>query len=224
MSRYYLTFTKSGYAIFTSHLDMQRLFKRAFKRAGIEISYSAGYNPHPQMSFAQPLSLGYSSCCELLEFKTKEDYEPNEIAGRMDPVMPEGMTVTGCSRMDDGVKSLASRCFSAVYEIRIPVDESAKPYERFWNGEAVDSFMAQEKMIVTKINKKKKAVETDIKSKIRSLKCDLVDGNILLDTELDAGSNSNLSPELLLKSFLGFFDLKIDRSDIEISRLKLNCK
>ena len=224
MSKYYLTFTKAGYAVYTSHLDMQRLFKRAFKRSGIEIAYSSGYNPHPLMSFAQPLSLGYSSQAEMLEFKTKEDYDPADIATRVNEAMPEGMTVTGCERMEDGSKTIASRCAAARYEIRIPVDESVKPYERFWNGEAAEAFLAQESIYVTKLNKKKKEVEIDIKEKIRRLDCDLVDGNIILDTELDAGSDSNLSPELLLKAFLRYFDIAVDRSNIEISRLALICK
>ena len=66
MSKYVLTFSKSGLIRFTSHLDMLRLFKRGFRRAGIELKYSQGFNPHPRMGFAQPLSLGYLAEAELL--------------------------------------------------------------------------------------------------------------------------------------------------------------
>lgn len=222
-NRYCLTFCKEGYAIYTSHLDMQRLFKRAFKRAGIEIAYSHGYNPHPLMSFVQPLSLGYSSVCEMLEFRTKESYIPEFISGELSGVMPEGIRISGCERLEEGKKSLASRCIAAVYEIKIPV--SGDPSEiKEGRGIDIDSFLAQDTIIVTKMNKKKKLIETDIKGKIRELDSNVVDDNIVLTTKLDAGSDSNLSPELLLKAFLPFFGIETDRSEIEISRLELICK
>ena len=90
MARYYLVFSKNGYAVYTSHLDMQRFFKRAFARAEIELAFSNGFNPHPKMSFAQPLSLGYSSQSEYLEFQTKEQMPAEQIKSRLAEVMPEG--------------------------------------------------------------------------------------------------------------------------------------
>ena len=69
-TRYVLKFTKSGYVKYISHLDLLRLFKRAFKKTGLTLKYSQGFNPHPKMGFAQPLSLGYSSICELIEYET----------------------------------------------------------------------------------------------------------------------------------------------------------
>ena len=220
-NKYCLTFKKEGYAIFTSHLDMQRLFKRAFKRAGIEIAYSHGYNPHPLMSFVQPLSLGYSSVCEMLEFRTKESYIPEFITAELAGVMPEGIVVTECVRLEDGKKTLASRCCAAVYEIVIPLGDAVSE-----KAGSIDlgSFLAQDEIIVTKRNKKKKLVETDIKEKIQSLEASFVDNNLILTTKLDAGSDSNLSPELLLKAFLPFFGIGTDRSEIEISRVELICK
>ncbi|MFR0902151.1 MAG: TIGR03936 family radical SAM-associated protein [Anaerovoracaceae bacterium] len=70
-NRYVLKFTKNGYAKYTSHLDMLRFFKRAFRKSGISLRYSQGFNPHPKMSFAQPLSLGYSSSFELLNLRPR---------------------------------------------------------------------------------------------------------------------------------------------------------
>lgn len=67
MNRFVLEFSKQGYIKYISHLDMLRLFKRTFKRAGIPLDYSKGFNPHPRMSFAQPLSLGYTSKQELIK-------------------------------------------------------------------------------------------------------------------------------------------------------------
>ena len=75
MNRYFMIFSKTGYIKYISHLDMLRLFKRAFKRTGIALEFSHGFNPHPKMGFAQPLSLGYTSLGEYIEFETVEAYK-----------------------------------------------------------------------------------------------------------------------------------------------------
>ena len=63
-----LLFEKSGNAIWISHLDLMRLFQRAFKRAGYPLTHTNGYNPRPSVSIALPLSVGIESQCELLDF------------------------------------------------------------------------------------------------------------------------------------------------------------
>ena len=63
-----LLFSKSQRARYISHLDLMRTFQRAFLRAGVTIRHTEGYNPHPFVSVALPISVGYSSECEILEF------------------------------------------------------------------------------------------------------------------------------------------------------------
>lgn len=60
------SFYKHEQVMFVSHLDMQRLFQRAFRRADLPLAYSNGFNPHPLLSFATALSVGYTSDCEYL--------------------------------------------------------------------------------------------------------------------------------------------------------------
>ena len=63
-----LLFSKTGRAKYISHLDLMRTFQRAFARAKIQIKHTEGFHPHPFVSIALPLSVGYSSQCEILEF------------------------------------------------------------------------------------------------------------------------------------------------------------
>lgn len=63
-----LLFEKTGSAVWMSHLDLMRLFQRAFKRAGLPLKHTQGYNPRPSVSIALPLSVGVDSVCELLDF------------------------------------------------------------------------------------------------------------------------------------------------------------
>ena len=61
-------FEKTGNARYISHLDLMRLFQRAFKRAGLPLTHTQGFNPRPSVSIALPLSLGVESRCEILYF------------------------------------------------------------------------------------------------------------------------------------------------------------
>ena len=76
--KYIIEFQKTGVICYTSHLDIMKVFKRAFKRADIALAYSQGFNPHPKMGFAQPLSLGYWSMQEYIEFETSAEYDKKQ--------------------------------------------------------------------------------------------------------------------------------------------------
>ena len=92
MSR--LLFKKSGNAIWISHLDLMRLFQRAFKRAGLPLKHSQGFNPRPSVSIALPLSVGVESCCELLDFELDcDDTQYDQLPERLNSALVEGVTV-----------------------------------------------------------------------------------------------------------------------------------
>ncbi len=89
-----LLFSKKGNAVWISHLDLMRLFQRAFKRAGLHLKHTQGYNPRPSVSIALPLSVGVESECELLEFELEEQVlSCQQIKERLKPVLVAGITV-----------------------------------------------------------------------------------------------------------------------------------
>ena len=91
-----MRFTKEGTAVYISHLDLMRTMQRAFFRAGYELKYSEGFNPHPRISVLQPLSVGSSSECELMDFcLTGDSGNEEEFISRMNASLPEGIRVTG---------------------------------------------------------------------------------------------------------------------------------
>ena len=223
MPKYVIRFSKEGYICYTSHLDIMRLFQRAFKKAGIKLQYSQGYNPHPRMGFAQPLSLGYSSDCELIEFETEEEMAPEEIKKRMNETMGESLEITGCKPFPDGMKKLAGAVESAVYLITIPLGKDEDKAENI----DIKQFMDNNEITAMKRQKKtKKMKEINIRPMIRKLDMCVRDSDegktLTLVTELDAGSTSNLSPELLVTSFNDYFGLEADRAEIDVKRTAIN--
>ena len=220
-----LKFTKEGMLKYTSHLDMVRMFKRAFSRADLRLIFSEGFNPHPKMSFAQPLSLGYSSIAEWLEFETVEDFEPDELVTRLTPQLPEGMHLLEASQMSRDEKSLASRCNAAEYLIVFPLDESAEgdaaALAKTMSEDGGKGFLERTEIPVLKKSKKGAPATVDIRGMIRWLRIDVVDTNIFMSTSLDAGSQSNLSPELLIRAFQETYGLAIPRDKIDVLRTDL---
>ena len=89
-----LLFEKKGNAIWISHLDLMRLFQRAFKRADLPLKHTQGFNPRPSVSIALPLSVGVESSCELLDFDLDgETASCEEICGRLNQTLVEGVKV-----------------------------------------------------------------------------------------------------------------------------------
>ena len=86
-------FSKSGAVRYVSHLDMFRLMTRAVRRADIPLWYTEGYNPHPYISFLQPLPLGVETCYEPLDIRIEGDITHEEIKDRLNAVMPDGMHI-----------------------------------------------------------------------------------------------------------------------------------
>ena len=67
MNKLRFRYSKTGRAKYISHLDLTSTMQRAFLRAGFKLKYSEGFNPHPYISVALPLSVGCESVCELMD-------------------------------------------------------------------------------------------------------------------------------------------------------------
>ena len=74
MDKYRMRFSKTGRAVYISHLDLMRTITRAFLRAECRLKYSEGFNPHPNISIALPLSVGCESVCEIMDFSETNVY------------------------------------------------------------------------------------------------------------------------------------------------------
>ena len=98
-----MLFEKTGNAIWISHLDLMRVFQRAFKRSGFLLKHSQGFNPRPLVSIALPLSVGVESYCELLDFELESDGIGNdELLFRLNNNLISGVRVL--SIYDSGMK------------------------------------------------------------------------------------------------------------------------
>lgn len=116
-------FEKTGNAVWISHLDLMRLFQRAFKRAGLPLTHTQGFNPRPSVSIALPLSVGVESTCELLDFDLDGVVVScDEICDRLNAALVEGVRVHQV--YEDGAKikhlALLRSAITLEYDAGVP--------------------------------------------------------------------------------------------------------
>lgn len=216
MSKYVITFSKTGDIKFTSHLDINRMFRRIFRKVNVDIAYSQGFNPHPKMNFAQPLSLGYEALNEMLEITTKTDYEPERLKELITNQMPDGMKVLNCQRISDSVSSLAALAVEATYELEFPVTESIDFHK------LIEEYLLQDEIIIEKLNKKKRKITINIREKIRDLYLkNKRNDKVTIVAKLDCGSASNVSPEYVISTLIQFGNLNIKREEVDVTRMEI---
>ena len=218
MYKYAIRFSKDGMVRYTSHLDLFRLFKRAFRRTGIGIRYSQGFNPHPKMGFAQPLSLGYAADGEYLEFESDESISGKRLLTDLQRNLPEGVTVTAVMQIPEGQKSMAASVEAAEYAVDYPL-----PFDAVDADAMISGYLSQPEILAKKRQKKtRKLKEVDIKSKIREIRAERgEDGHLRLILVLDCGSASNLSAELVIQTFGPFASINCERRELSVRRRKL---
>lgn len=179
-------FEKTGPAVYISHLDLMRLIQRAFKRAGLPLTHSQGFNPRPSVSIALPLSLGVESRCELLDFDLEgEPPDCEEIRDRLNQALVEGVRVLEVYSGGRKLKelSLMESVLTLEYDCGIPDGAREKLRELF----------SREDVVVEKKNKNG-VTEQNIPSMIRRLTITQSSGNELELRLLACCQNPTLNP------------------------------
>lgn len=188
-----ITFEKKGRARYISHLDLNRTMIRALRRAELPIWYTEGFNKHPYVTFAAPLSLGFEGARETMDVRLNEEYDMDELVHRLDAVMPEGLHVTAAAF---AVKK-AGDVDRAVYEVTLGCSRAD-----------VEAFLSQPAIVVKKKTKKKVWKELDLAPVLQNAQSDICDREegVSWQLTLPCNSTDSVNPSLVteaLRAFLG---------------------
>jgi len=115
-------FKKTGGARHISHLDLQRAVQRALRRSGLPLRYSLGFSPHPVLSFASALSLGFTSLGEVMDVAMAESVSAAEFAERMAIQLPPSLALVSAHEVEDDYPGLMALVESADYEVSAKVE------------------------------------------------------------------------------------------------------
>ncbi|MCD7810626.1 MAG: TIGR03936 family radical SAM-associated protein [Ruminococcus sp.] len=182
-------FEKSGRAKYISHLDLNRCMLRVFRRSKLPVWYTEGFNPHPYFSFALALSLGFDSKCEILDFSLNEELPFDEVRGRLNDVLPEGMRILSVSEPKMKITEIAK----AEYSIVLSSENAEELLDK------ISLLIDSSEILVEK--KTKKGVKTiDLKPFIEILNIEKDNDKVLLQMRLPAGTQTNYNPTLFLEA------------------------
>ena len=220
MHKYLLRFFKQGNMRFISHLDLGRLFRRAIKKAGIDIEFSNGFNPHEKMNIVQPLSLGFESKSEYLEIATKKAYSNGELVALLNSSMPGGIEFYGCREIDPSINNMSVKTDAALYSVY--VKGGADEFDKI----DIDGFLSQDDILIKKRDKKTKTmVDKSVKGMVYGIVKDHCDETgYFLGVSVRCASNESLNPVNLLTSLYEFSGLEFVSENARVKRLDLLAK
>ncbi|MEU8628600.1 TIGR03936 family radical SAM-associated protein [Streptomyces sp. NPDC048669] len=139
MQRIRLRYTKRGRLRFTSHRDFQRAFERALRRSEVPMAYSAGFTPHPKVSYANAAPTGTGSEAEFLEIALSEARDPDVLRELLNDSLPDGLDITDA--VEARTSGLADRLTASIWEMRldgVSVEEAEKAVAAFNGAETVE--------------------------------------------------------------------------------------
>ena len=140
-----LRYARRGRLRFSSHRDFQRALERALRRAGVPMAYSAGFTPHPRISYANSAPTGVASEAEYVELSLTRRCDPEEVRQALDQALPSGLDVT--TVVEAGPGALADRLTASVWRMQLPGVSADRL------AAAVRTFLAADRVEVSRLTK-----------------------------------------------------------------------
>lgn len=156
--------TKTSDLRFISHLDTQKLFERALRRAQVPISFTEGFNPRPKMQWLMPLPLHYESKYELMHLELGGIIKDSELQIMLNKQLPEEFQVKSVKTVDLNHKLPNIDNIKVLYKIL-----TYKPnlWEKYIceTKASIDCFLAQHSLVL-KVFKKQQDKECYFKKEL----------------------------------------------------------
>lgn len=229
-----MKFMKTGPVKFIGHLDIMRFFQKAVRRAGLDVEYSQGFNPHQVMSFASPLGVGMTSEGEYLDVSFNSLPEKSVAIKTLNDAMNEFIQITDMVELNSGAKNAMASVAAADYLVSVKDGYEFLAMNEF--QEKFNSFLLQENITILKKSKKSEK-ETDIKPFIYSYAftdteffgadnrkksvAEEYDNGVKIYLRLSSGSVNNLKPELVTEAFCEYAGIPFNEYAFQMHRFEL---
>ncbi len=196
MSKYILKYTRDERVKYISHLDFIRMFHRAVRRSGVNFLFSEGFNPHPVMTVAMPLSVGVTSGGEYMKVGFTDEFSEEEIRGRINQALPPGFEIKDVYKLKAKEIDL-TKISVADYTVLVEL----KCGSSFCNVEDI----LKEKSLVVMKKSKSGEKPSDIRPHIHSLEEVARDKNtVTYKMRLSCSNSYNLKPETVIAAMESF--------------------
>lgn len=188
--RYRVIYSKKGMLRFCGHLDLQRLWERALRRASLPIRYSQGFSPKARLNLAAALPLGYISSCEILDFWMNETCNESEIANILQKTLPMDVSISSVFQVPNDLPSLQSSALSSDFVVKFPVDLDPE-----WINQKMKTLKNSESLMRSKRGK-----TYDLISLIETIELTQIDGQPALSLRMSARPGATGRPDEVLEA------------------------
>lgn len=133
-----IRYAKRGPLRFSSHRDFQRALERALRRARLPMAYSAGFSPHPKVSYANAAPTGAASEAEYVEIGVVRRCDPVAVCAELDAALPPGLDVLDV--VEARTPDLVARLAASRWRIEVPgasPQELSAAWSRLWAADTV---------------------------------------------------------------------------------------
>lgn len=191
VQRLCIAFAVEGGARYVGGLDMGRAWVRVCRRLGLPLAYSFGFNPHPRVSIAAPLPVGFAGECELVEVQLDARVEPAELALRLPAELPPGLSLRGVEELPLDAPPLPAQVRAADYVVRF-LDPPPPDLD-----DRLARLLATESLPFTR-RRAKKEVRFDLRPRILEARIETAAGWPVLVLRLVHGPSGAARPEDVL--------------------------
>jgi radical SAM-linked protein len=193
VQRLRVRFARGREAAEIGHLDLARCWERAFREAGVTVSYSQGNRPQPRITIAAGLPQGVTSEGELLDVVLAQRTDPAQLSDRVDPHLPPGLSLREAREVGFGLPSLTAAVRWADYEVDVPAGERDA-------SAAVDALLAAETFPWVD-TRGEKTREYDLRALVQELRgADAGDGIVRLAMRLRCDAGGVGRPDQVVKA------------------------
>ncbi|MCQ2080126.1 MAG: TIGR03936 family radical SAM-associated protein [Lachnospiraceae bacterium] len=212
--KYRVKFSKNGAIKYIGHLDVMRYFQKVIRRAEIPIAYSEGFSPHQILSFAFPLSVGFTSEGEYFDMELTEVVNEGNLIDMFNQKMNEGISVTNIRKLPDKSANCMASVFASKYEITIH-DDILLPEN--WCADSVDHFS----QLTIMVNKPKKKGGGFIEINLKDYLYDFSIINRTISFIVNSSSSSNIKPEFILQCVFDNLNCEYPQYGYDVHRVDI---
>ena len=202
-----ITYQKNGALLYTSTLDVQTIWERSVRRAGLILQYSQGFHPQPRIQIANPLPLGFAGAQEIIDIWLADERKPEEIKDLLNKSVPEGIYITEVNTIEENGPSLPKQIDASTYSI-----ELLNP------DDSIDKIQASSEIMLSKdsLPRVRNRKSYDLRPLIQEMSVQTnQDGKIVILLKMPSNSNQTGRPEEVMA------ELGIPLENFRITRTSL---
>ncbi|MGC8879943.1 MAG: TIGR03936 family radical SAM-associated protein [Anaerolineae bacterium] len=193
--RWRITFAKEKPLRYISHLDLHRTWERVFRRAGIRVVYSQGFNPQPRIQLASALPVGYVGSAEVMDVILEEAIEAEELVSRLQAVAPVGLRVLAAHPVPLQAPALQAQLRQAEYCVQI---STSLPCEEI--ARRIADFLSTPHFIQERTRRRRRET-IDLRPLVDDLRLErCADGEAELWMRLSQSAQRSVRPETVLEA------------------------